>query len=84
MKSKIGFILILLYTITTAYLYWSNLSCNGYGCGLLTILPIMPWPFVFESLFQLSLPIYIIFVIINGGILYFIGLGITKLTTKKL
>ena len=79
MKSRIGLILVVLYILFVGYLWFAELSCTGWGCGYSLILAIMPWPLVLEGTAQFSIPLFIILFLLNATILYFIGLGLSKI-----
>gem|GEM_PF-3134637 len=78
MKSKLGWALVILYILFLGYVWFAALSCEGWFCGSMLLLAIMPWPFILGDV-PSSLPVFIILILLNGTILYFIGLGISRL-----
>lgn len=57
-------------------------TCSGIFCGLVAVIPVMPWPFVLEGLVLDTLPTLITLIILNAIIVYFIGSMVSKLFKK--
>ncbi len=83
MKSKIGLGLVVLYVLFVASLWFAELSCTGWGCGYSLILAIMPWPLILEGIIGFSIPLFIFLFLSNAAILYFIGLGFSKILRRR-
>jgi hypothetical protein len=81
MKSKIGIGLAVSYLlITGAIILYSNFtSCGGSGlsCGLGMAFSVFPEIVFLRA--PLTVPFYIIYVLVNSVILYYLGLLITKI-----
>lgn len=83
MKSKIGVSLVILYVLLIGILWLMESSCTGWGCGYSLVIPLMPWPLILEGIIIPSIPLYIFLMLVNACILYFIGLGISKIVGFK-
>jgi len=77
MKSKIGTILAGLYTLLVIYDYIEDANCSLF-CGFGQIILGAPWTFkMFNFINDGRDPI--LFLLLNVVIIYFIGLGISKI-----
>ncbi len=72
-KSKNGITFVSLYLIVAIIMLIYSYLCSGMYCGLVVLLPIMPWPFVFERFISDSFFIFFILVALNSIILYYLG-----------
>ena len=71
--SKIAITISGLYVLGAVGLFIKELSCQGWGCGIILVFPIMPWPLLFMSGGYLDSHIgFFILVIFNALIFYFI------------
>ena len=73
-KSKIGFKLVGFYFILVAAVWIQAYVCKELFCGLMVVLPVMPWVFVLEPYLQDSLFVYFLIVGVNSGLLYALGI----------
>ncbi len=82
--SKIGVFLVSVYLVLVICVLAAELNCNGWGCGFLLPLPVLPWfmfmHFVVSGLFGWFVWFFII--VFNVSILYYIGFGITGVIKK--
>lgn len=72
-KSKIGITLVLLYLITTLIIWIYANTCSDMYCGLILILPTMPWALLFEKIIGDSVFIFFILITLNSVIIYSFG-----------
>ena len=87
MKSTLGtFFSITYLLIVGGFLVYAQM-CQELYCGLIIIVPLMPWPIIVEILplpgilnSQFGI---IVFVLLNSGILYFLGAWIEKFRRKR-
>ncbi len=81
-KSKIGIIFVSLYLIVTIIMLIYSYLCSGMYCGLVVLLPIMPWPLVFERFISDSFFVFFILVALNSIILYYLGWLVSLMLRK--
>ena len=87
MKSKVGFILALIFFIVTTLLDIYALSCSDMFCGLIATFLAMPWFFIpvfndLPKLFGDTFFTLILYQLINLILIYFIGVWISKIIKK--
>ena len=78
-KSKIGIALVSLYLIATITIWVYTNACSGMYCGLILILPIMPWVLLLEKIISDSIFVFFILMILNSTIIYSFGWLISRL-----
>lgn len=60
-----------LYLVVSLFLFIKELSCHGWGCGYVLIIPTFPWPFLLNpNWFSDSQVWYFVFIAVNAVILY--------------
>ena len=84
LKSKTGKWFLGIYLLMTCGINLYAVTCSDMYCGLVIVLPVMPWPFMLEGLFQDSSVLYAMLVMLNSIILYVIGQGVSKLFNRGL
>jgi cation transport ATPase len=75
--SKFGFVLSGLYLIITSVIFYQAFTCGEMFCGLMAILPVLPWTFVMEAIpgfkfLDNQFGLYF-FALVNLLILYLLG-----------
>ena len=82
-KSTTGWALVTLFLILTAVVFYSSKGCGEKLECLILLLPIMPWSFLMGKYvlpyMGYSVSLYIMFIMLNCIILYFIGAEIENL-----
>lgn len=58
-------------------------TCSGMFCGLVAVLPVMPWPLLLEGVLSDSISTLLILIVLNAFIMYFIGAGLSRLFKKN-
>ncbi len=81
-KSKIGMVFTTIYLIATIIIWILAHTCNGMYCGMILILPTMPWIFLLEGVISDSIFVFFILVILNSMIAYGIGWLISLLIKR--
>lgn len=84
-KSIVGYALVLLYLLITAYFVYDALTCSGMFCNLSILYPVLPWPLILEQ-FELihdGKVTYWILVALNTTIVYFIGFALEIFFKKR-
>lgn len=81
-KSKIGIALVSLYLVAIIFIFVYANTCSGEFCGMVLVLPTMPWPFLLEGILPDSMFVFFILVALNSGILYGFGCLIGSLIQK--
>jgi hypothetical protein len=81
-KSKIGFVLSALYLLVTIIIVIYAKTCSGMFCGMVMVLPTMPWVLILEGLIEDSIFVFFILVILNSGILYGLGYLLSSILKK--
>ena len=80
-ESKIGNVLVIVYAIASIVLAMYSFFCTWQYCGLLIIVPILPWAIILEGWLGLSIPwaAYPLFLLINVVVVYSIGVFLETL-----
>jgi hypothetical protein len=75
LDSRIGKILIILFTACAIVMPIATLVCGFATCGHYLVYPIMPWAYIFtqELGFDFSWAVYPVFLLLNISAVYFIG-----------
>lgn len=76
--SKFGLSLASFYwLVTIGVIVYSN-ACSGMFCGLVIVIPVLPWPLInpIEHFITDSWLTYLIIVMLNSALIYFIGAAI--------
>lgn len=85
-KSKVGWILVLIFLGLTIHSFYMAQACSGFGCALILLKMGIPWViltgFLGAARETLAWPMLIISLLINASILYLIGSALEK-TYKK-
>jgi len=81
-KTKIGVVLTSFYLIFSVGIWIYAQACSGMYCGLVLVLPTMPWVFLLEGVIKDSIFVFFILVILNSAIIYSIGLLISLLIRR--
>jgi len=80
-RSKVGILFVGFYFLLIILTLIMANICSGMYCGMIIVLPIMPW----AMLTVINIPdfiAYVLFAIINTLIVYLIGYGIQKTYIK--
>ena len=85
--SKLGLWLAGIYAVITGSIFYYAFTCSGWYCGVVMVLPIMPWPLLMEAIpdwrvlfgFLDSVFGAFVFLFLNIIILYFIGVLIERM-----
>ena len=72
-KSKLGIALVLLYLIATIVIWVYANTCSSIYCGLILILPTMPWALLLEKIIGDSVSIFLILITLNSVLIYSFG-----------
>lgn len=83
--SKIGIVLVIVYLIISGAFIWYGSRCtiDALTCGLTGLLPGLPW--IFIAFFLGASPetngwiLLFVGIILNSGIMYLVGLGLSRL-----
>jgi len=83
--SKYGLILAMIYWLLTISFIIYSKACSGMFCGLIIVVPVLPWPLInsVEHFITDSWFTYTIIVVLNTAIFYLIGSTIQKLIIKS-
>jgi len=82
-KSKLGVFIVGIYLLISIAAAIYAATCNGMFCGLVLVGPVMPWPFLLEGIVKNSYPLYFVLVALNSVILYFVGLGLSRIFSSQ-
>lgn len=78
MDSRLGSLLVSLYAIASIVLAITSYICPLPSCGLLIVVPILPWAAIMGG--QLGLPVpwgtYPLILLLNAAVLYIVGASI--------
>ena len=77
--SKVGIVFLFVYALFTLGILIYAFTCRGMCCGLVIVLPVMPWAIILEGFMRDTWLTYALLLILNGSILYGIGLALGKL-----
>jgi hypothetical protein len=87
MSSKLGIFLASIYGLISVAVLGYVMLCSSMFCGLIILVPILPWPLLAEIVgfptFLDSMLGAIIFMFINTALLYWIGATIERYRAKK-
>ena len=81
-KSKIGTTFVLLYLAVTLIVWIYAYTCSGMYCGLILLLPIMPWAFLLGGIINDSIFVFFVLVAFNSVLVYYLGWLIDRLIKK--
>ena len=76
--SRLGKILVIIYTLFTITIYFASFACGTAACSLYIVLPIMPWAFILTQDLGVGFPwaLYPIFILLNASVLYVVGVAL--------
>ena len=81
-KSKIGIVFALLYLIATLIIWIIAHTCGDMYCGMIIVLPVMPWAFLLQGTITGTFFDFFILVALNSILIYSVGWLISLLFKK--
>ena len=77
-ESKLGSIFVIIYALASILFASLSFFCSTIACGLLLVVPILPWAVIMEGSIGVNIPwaAYPVFLLLNVIIIYSMGVAI--------